>query len=65
LGKVWHSARRLSLDINLMMLIAASGAATLGQWSEAGAIVLPCERAPAAASRTKPSVFVAVPADGM
>jgi hypothetical protein len=34
-------ARRLSLVINLMMLVAAFGAAALGQWSKAGAIVFP------------------------
>ncbi len=34
-----HAARSLSLDINVLMLVAVCGAVVLGQWSEAAAVV--------------------------
>ena len=37
--KAWHAARLLSLDINVLMLVAAAGAVGLGQWAEAAAVV--------------------------
>jgi Cd2+/Zn2+-exporting ATPase len=37
--KAWQSLRLRSLDINVLMLIAAAGAIALGQWSEAAAVV--------------------------
>jgi Cd2+/Zn2+-exporting ATPase len=39
LGRAWLAARSRSLDINVLMLIAAAGAVVLGQWSEAAAVV--------------------------
>jgi Cd2+/Zn2+-exporting ATPase len=38
-GKAWRALRARSLDINVLMLIAATGAVILGQWSEAAAVV--------------------------
>ncbi len=37
--KAWRAIKIGSLDINVLMLIAASGAIALGQWSEAAAVV--------------------------
>src|SRR5690348_4942927 len=37
--KAWVAARIRSLDINVLMMIAAAGAVALGQWSEAAAVV--------------------------
>jgi Zn2+/Cd2+-exporting ATPase len=37
--KAWSALRLGSLDINTLMLVAASGALLLGQWSEAAAVV--------------------------
>ena len=37
--KAWSGLRLRSLDINTLMLVAASGALLLGQWSEAAAVV--------------------------
>ena len=37
--KAWSAARVGSLDINVLMLVAATGAVALGQWSEAAAVV--------------------------
>jgi Cd2+/Zn2+-exporting ATPase len=34
-----HAARSLSLDINVLMLVAVCGAMVLGQWSEGAAVV--------------------------
>jgi Cd2+/Zn2+-exporting ATPase len=38
--KAWRAARLRSLDINVLMIVAATGAVALGQWSEAAAVVL-------------------------
>ena len=38
--KAWTAVRVRSLDINVLMMIAAAGAVALGQWSEAAAVVL-------------------------
>jgi Zn2+/Cd2+-exporting ATPase len=37
--KAWSAVRGRSLDINVLMLVAAAGAIILGQWSEAAAVV--------------------------
>ena len=37
--KAWNGLRLGSLDINALMLVAATGALVLGQWSEAAAVV--------------------------
>ncbi len=37
--KAWRSLRLRSLDINVLMLVAATGAVVLGQWSEGAAVV--------------------------
>jgi Cd2+/Zn2+-exporting ATPase len=37
--KAWQALRLRSLDINVLMLIAAAGAVVLGQWNEAAAVV--------------------------
>jgi Cd2+/Zn2+-exporting ATPase len=37
--KAWQALRARSLDINVLMLVAATGAMFLGQWSEAAAVV--------------------------
>jgi Zn2+/Cd2+-exporting ATPase len=37
--KAWNALRAGSLDINVLMLVAAAGAIVLGQWSEAAAVV--------------------------
>jgi Cd2+/Zn2+-exporting ATPase len=39
LRKAWTSLRIGSLDINVLMVVAAAGAAALGQWSEAATVV--------------------------
>jgi Zn2+/Cd2+-exporting ATPase len=35
----WSAVRALSLDINALMLVAVVGAAAIGQWSEAAAVI--------------------------
>ena len=37
--RAMHAARSLALDINVLMLVAVSGAMVLGQWSEGAAVV--------------------------
>ena len=37
--KAWTSVRAGSLDINVLMIVAAAGAAFLGEWSEAATVV--------------------------
>lgn len=37
--KAWTSLRAGSLDINVLMIVAAAGAAFLGEWSEAATVV--------------------------
>ncbi|MBI4486255.1 MAG: cadmium-translocating P-type ATPase [Acidobacteria bacterium] len=39
LRKAWSALRGRSLDMNVLMLIAATGAIVIGQWSEAAAVV--------------------------
>jgi Cd2+/Zn2+-exporting ATPase len=50
--KAWRAVRIGSLDINVLMLIAASGAIALGQWSEAAAVVFLFAVAQALETRT-------------
>jgi Cd2+/Zn2+-exporting ATPase len=50
--KAWHSLRLGSLDINVLMLVAATGAMALGQWSEAAAVVFLFAIAQALETRT-------------
>ena len=52
LRKAWHALRVGSLDINVLMLIAATGAIALGQWSEAAAVVFLFAVAQALEART-------------
>ena len=37
--KAWLAIKQRSLDINVLMMVAAAGAIALGQWSEAAAVV--------------------------
>src|SRR5207248_8605293 len=37
--RAWRAARARTLDINVLMLVAAAGAVALGQWSEAASVV--------------------------
>ena len=37
--RAWSAARMLSLDINVLMLVAVIGAMAIGQWSEAATVV--------------------------
>jgi Cd2+/Zn2+-exporting ATPase len=37
--KAWTAVRMRMLDINVLMLVAATGAVALGQWAEAGSVV--------------------------
>src|SRR5262245_18141086 len=52
LRKAWRAIRIGSLDINVLMLIAAAGAIALGQWSEAAAVVFLFAVAQALEART-------------
>jgi Cd2+/Zn2+-exporting ATPase len=52
LRKALHAVRVGSLDINVLMLIAATGAIALGQWSEAAAVVFLFAVAQALEART-------------
>ena len=37
--RAWRAARHASLDMNFLMMVAAIGAAAIGQWSEAASVV--------------------------
>jgi len=50
--KAWSAARIGSLDINVLMIIAATGAAILGEWSEAATVVFLFGLAQALEART-------------
>ena len=50
--KAWHAVRVRSLDINVLMLVAAAGAIALGQWSEGAAVVFLFAVAQALEART-------------
>jgi Cd2+/Zn2+-exporting ATPase len=52
LRKAWQSVRVRSLDINVLMLLAATGAVALNQWSEAAAVVFLFAIAQALEART-------------
>ena len=50
--RAWSAARVWSLDINVLMMIAAAGAVVLGQWSEAAAVIFLFAVAQALEART-------------
>ena len=50
--KAWLAVRARVLDINVLMLVAASGAIALGEWSEAAAVVFMFAVAQALEART-------------
>jgi Cd2+/Zn2+-exporting ATPase len=50
--KAWHALRVRSLDINVLMLVAAAGAVVLGEWSEAASVVFLFALAQALEART-------------
>jgi Cd2+/Zn2+-exporting ATPase len=50
--RAWHALRLRSLDINVLMLVAAAGAIVLGEWSEAAAVVFLFAVAQALEART-------------
>ncbi len=50
--KAWLAVRARSLDINVLMLVAAAGAIALGEWSEAAAVVFMFAVAQALEART-------------
>ncbi len=50
--KAWHAVRLRSLDINALMIIAATGAVALDQWAEAAAVVFLFAVAQAMEART-------------
>jgi Cd2+/Zn2+-exporting ATPase len=50
--KAWLAIRARVLDINVLMLVAASGAIALGEWSEAAAVVFMFAVAQALEART-------------
>ncbi len=60
IGKAWRAARMRSLDINVLMLVAALGAILLGEWSEAAAVVFLFAVAQALEARTLERARMAV-----
>jgi Cd2+/Zn2+-exporting ATPase len=60
LRRAWHAVRLRSLDINVLMLVAAAGAMTLGEWSEAAAVVFLFAVAQALEARTMERARTAV-----
>jgi Cd2+/Zn2+-exporting ATPase len=58
--KAWRSMRLRSLDINVLMLVAATGALVLGEWSEAAAVVFLFALAQALEARTLARARLAV-----
>jgi Zn2+/Cd2+-exporting ATPase len=50
--KAWNAARTGSLDINVLMIVAATGAAALGDWTEAATVVFLFALAQALEART-------------
>jgi Cd2+/Zn2+-exporting ATPase len=52
IGKAWTAIRIRALDINVLMLVAATGAALLGEWSEAASVVFLFAVAQALEART-------------
>jgi Zn2+/Cd2+-exporting ATPase len=50
--RAWTAARVGSLDINVLMVVAAAGAIALGQWSEAAAVIFLFAVAQALEART-------------
>jgi Cd2+/Zn2+-exporting ATPase len=50
--KAWTAARIGSLDINVLMIVAAAGAAVLGDWAEAATVVFLFGLAQALEART-------------
>ena len=50
--KAWIAARSGSLDINVLMIVAAAGAALIGEWSEAATVVFLFGLAQAMEART-------------
>jgi Cd2+/Zn2+-exporting ATPase len=58
--KAWLAVRARSLDINVLMLVAAAGAIALGEWSEAAAVVFMFAVAQALEARTLERARMAV-----
>jgi Cd2+/Zn2+-exporting ATPase len=58
--RAWHAIRLRSLDINVLMLVAAAGAVVLGEWSEAAAVVFLFAVAQALEARTMERARTAV-----
>ena len=58
--KAWHAVKSRSLDINVLMLVAAAGASWLGQWSEGAAVVFLFAVAQALEARTLERARLAV-----
>jgi Cd2+/Zn2+-exporting ATPase len=52
IGRAWTAIRSRALDINVLMLVAATGAALLGEWSEAASVVFLFAVAQALEART-------------
>jgi Cd2+/Zn2+-exporting ATPase len=52
IGKAWTAIRSRALDINVLMIVAAAGAAMLGEWSEAASVVFLFAVAQALEART-------------